>query len=271
MDEILHDLSPAALVAAIENNMFDFFRYSTLAEVHDDAELLWWITDQPEPIFNMLFRAKLTEGDADAEIVAAIARARARRAALFWWTGPATTPSTLESKLEKHGFLSEKSAGMALDLQELQEAPPVPGLVIKQVDNPKSLRHWCNVMAAGFGMSSEGADGWFDIYTSLRYTTHPPLRLYVGYVEGAAVATSALYLSSGVAGIYAVATLPDYRRRGIAAAVTAQPLIEAKQMGYCTAILQASKMGFKIYQGLGFRQYCEIGLFFWMEREEALQ
>jgi len=269
LEEILYDLSTDALVAAIENSMFDFFSYSTLAEVHDEPELLWWITDQSLPLFNMLFRSKLTEESAGAAIETAIARARARKVMLFWWTGPATRTPTLEAQLRVHGFLGEKLPGMVLDLQKLQEPPPVPGLVIERVDNPKSLRHWCNIVADGFGMSSEGADGWFGIYSGLDYVNHPPLRLYVGYLEGVPVASSALYLSSGVAGIYSVATLPAYRRRGIAAAITSLPLVEAKQSGYQVAVLQASGMGYKIYEGLGFRLYCDIGLFFWTESEGA--
>jgi ribosomal protein S18 acetylase RimI-like enzyme len=269
MDEILRDLSAGALIAAIEENMFDFFRYSTLAEVHDEPELLWWITDQPEPIFNMLFRPKLTEESAGAAIEAAIARAQAKEVTLFWWTGPATRPPSLEAQLEAHGVLLEKTPGMALDLRELQEAKPVPGLVIERVDNSEALRHWCEISAAGFGMSSEGAAAWFDIYTSLNFVTHQPLRHYVGYFDGVPVATSTLYLSSGVAGIYSVATLPEYRRRGIAAATTSLPLVEAKQLGYRAAVLSASAMGVKIYESLGFRQYCDIGLSFWMEKTEA--
>lgn len=271
MDEILNDLSTDALIAAIEENMFDFFRYSTLAEVHDEPELLWWITDRPEPLFNMLFRPKLTEESAAAAIEAAVTRARARKVALFWWTGPATRPLTLESRLEAYGFHRGIVPGMALDLQELKQSPLVPGLVIERVDNPKSLRHWCDIVANGFGMSSEGADGWFDIYSGLGYVNHLPLRLYVGYLGDVPVGSSALYLSSGVAGIYSIATLPEYRRRGIAAAMTSLPLVEAKQMGYRAAVLQSSDMGFKIYESLGFRQFCDIGLFFWQGSEEVLQ
>jgi predicted acetyltransferase len=77
------------------------------------------------------------------------------------------------------------------------------------------------------------------------------------------VATSSLVLDAGVAGIYNVATLPEWRGKGLGAAATLHPLREARQMGYQIGILQSSNMGYKVYQRLGFKELCRLNCYHW--------
>jgi GNAT superfamily N-acetyltransferase len=268
MDEILHDLSPSALGAAIEENMVAFFRSSTRAAVHDDPDLLWWITDRPWDSFNMLFRAKLTPESVHATLEAAIARARARQVSLAWWTGPTTRPATLGRTLESYGFVLEELVGMAVDLHALRQARPVAGLVIERVHHAETLRQWGHVYALGFDLPSEAAAGWL---AGMDFAAQQPLRHYLGSMEGVPVAISSLCLAAGVAGIYSVATLPPFRRRGIGAAMTLAPLREAQTQGYRTGILQASAQGFTLYARLGFREVCKIGAYTWNHDSKAVQ
>jgi predicted acetyltransferase len=50
----------------------------------------------------------------------------------------------------------------------------------------------------------------------------------------------------------------DYRRRGFGAALSLQPLLDARQQGYRTAILQASDEGARVYKRLGFEPFGQI-------------
>jgi predicted acetyltransferase len=75
------------------------------------------------------------------------------------------------------------------------------------------------------------------------------------------VATSALVLDSGVAGIYAVATIPEARGKGIGRIMTVLPLVEAKQLGFRLGILQASSMGYSLYKKIGFREVFKYKLY----------
>lgn len=84
---------------------------------------------------------------------------------------------------------------------------------------------------------------------------------YVGYLEGEPVAVSSLVMAAGLAGIYAVATLPAARRRGIGAAMTLHAMAEGKRRGARHAVLQATPMGLPVYERLGFAQVHEYVTF----------
>ncbi len=79
------------------------------------------------------------------------------------------------------------------------------------------------------------------------------------------VATATMLYASGVAGLYFIFTIDNARRKGIGAAMTLAPLLDAKEAGYRVGVLGASMMGEPVYRRLGFKEYCRIGLYEWME------
>ncbi len=89
-----------------------------------------------------------------------------------------------------------------------------------------------------------------------------PWRHLLGRPGSEPVATSTLFLSVGVAGMYFVCTVEE-ARRGIGAVLTLIPLLEARKIGYRLGVLGASPMGYPVYRKLGFREYCRIGLYEW--------
>ena len=125
MSNILQDLSTPNLISAIEGNLFAFIlamRKWPQAELHDEAEILWSMTDIPFPVFNSILRAQLAPERIDAVIETITAQAKSRNVPLLWWTGPATQPADLGRYLERHGFFNGGQVpGMALDLGKLLE------------------------------------------------------------------------------------------------------------------------------------------------------
>jgi ribosomal protein S18 acetylase RimI-like enzyme len=81
---------------------------------------------------------------------------------------------------------------------------------------------------------------------------------YVGYLSGAPVATAELTIGGGVAGLYNITTLEAYRRRGIGTALTLRPLLEARDHGLRTGVLQAAPAGVGVYRQIGFRAFGDI-------------
>lgn len=265
MNAILQDLSTPNIVAAIEDNLFALMpalRKWPRAEVHDDAEIKWSITDIPFPLFNSIMRAQLSPEKIDVTIQSIVSEAKSRNVPLLWWTGPATRPADLGGYLEDHGFVSEGQVpGMAVNLANLNENFPTPsGLTVQPVTDDETRKQWIQVFAAGFGIPDFVADTFYDF---MSYDDPEIALAYIGWLNGQPVATSLLSLATGVAGIYNVATLPAARRQGIGAIMTLTPLQEARKRGYHVGILHASDMGVQLYRSLGFQEYCQIGQYVW--------
>jgi ribosomal protein S18 acetylase RimI-like enzyme len=271
MGTILQDTSAAALIAAIEENLFAIipgFRRWPRAQVHEESDVTWSITDIPFPLYNSVFRAQLAADRVDVTIEFIIACARERNVPLLWWTGPATRPQDLGKRLEEHGFTNEgQEPGMAAELTKLNEDVTAPsGLTVERVGSAEGLRLWSQTCAAGFGMPDFVAEAMHDF---MGYAEEETTLAYLGWLDGKPVATSLLVLAAGVAGIYNVATIPEARRQGIGTLVTLLPLREARTRGYRMGVLQASEMGVGVYRSLGFQEYCKIGHYVWLsERAE---
>ncbi len=93
-----------------------------------------------------------------------------------------------------------------------------------------------------------------------------PMQFFVGYREDVAVSAGELFLNSGTAGIYGIATKKEYRRRGIGLATTGlsrpRPARSERR-----AVLQASEAGRGVYERLGFEPCCEFAEY----RSHAIQ
>ena len=263
METILIDTSQSALIAAIERNLFllfDLFKQWPQAELHDTPELMWSITNIPYPLFNSVLRALLPSGTIDDAIDSTLAEYKSRNVPMMWWTGPSTQPSDLGTILSERGFHLSVSSGMAANLSSLPESYPLPKhLLIRRVENEEELDIWSRVVSDVFGIV---ADAYFDFFLNLGFDS--PFINYIGSIDNAVVATSSVFLGGGVAGIYNVATLESARRKGIGAAMTAIPLLEARSVGYRVSTLQSSESGFNVYRKLGFEEYCKISQHIWM-------
>jgi ribosomal protein S18 acetylase RimI-like enzyme len=84
----------------------------------------------------------------------------------------------------------------------------------------------------------------------------PHMGVFIGRFQQRVVAVSMAYVSAGVLGIYGVATLPGYRRRGFGEVMTCTAIDFAPDL---PAVLQPSQLGARLYRRLGFRS---IGRFF---------
>lgn len=80
----------------------------------------------------------------------------------------------------------------------------------------------------------------------------PGLVFFLAYVDGEPAGTSSVCVTDEIAGIYGVATLEAFRRRGVASALTAAALQEGARKGCVIGALQPSDMGRPVYQRMGF-------------------
>jgi GNAT superfamily N-acetyltransferase len=83
---------------------------------------------------------------------------------------------------------------------------------------------------------------------------HGAYQGYVAYVDGRAVAICALVAEAGVIGVYSLATMPDYRRRGYGEALLRKASsMVAERTGLQSLCLQSTEAGYELYKRMGFR------------------
>jgi ribosomal protein S18 acetylase RimI-like enzyme len=263
MGEILKDLSPARLVEAIEDSMFSFWvhlGHSPRVELYDGPDMIRFIGDVPSPICNNVLRAQLTADNIDLKIKETLTHFKSP---FRWWTSPSTRPADLGSYLEAHGLTHLVDVpGMAANLPELDEDLVSPAnLRVECVSDVKTLEQWVHAFTIGYGIPVSAGNFIFDSLVSQGFDL--PWRHYIGWLAGEPVACSSLLLDAGVAGIFAVATVPEARGRGIGTALTLVPLREARAMGYRIGVLGSTQMGQGVYHRLGFQEYCKFVIYIW--------
>jgi GNAT superfamily N-acetyltransferase len=275
MPTISTDFSQSALAAAVEANMADQFAYfgrSPLATIERTPELLMYRSGIPIPEYNGVMCARFgTEPDSQGlapRVRSVVASFEALGQPFLWWLGPTSAPTDLGACLAGSGLtLDGEAPGMAADLSAMAAADEhlaTPAdLSIVAVRDERTLRDWVDVAGAGYGEPEEIRQARYDVHTALGLGPDLPLKRYVAYLGSRPVGMSALFLGSGVAGIYEVATAKDVRRQGIGAAMTREPLLDALELGYRIGTLMASEMGAGVYTRLGFRQVCTFSIFSW--------
>jgi len=267
MPNIQTDTSDQALITAIRANMSDLFKRMSAAspeEQFENGKFARWHTPLPHPWFNGVLSTEPFE-ETDARLIEeTVQYFRDRGVHTFtWWMNPPLMASDWEPVLTKYGFgLSKDTPGMAMDLQALNDPRQVNGLEIRAVADEESLRTWAHIFTLGYGMPPDWEGIVFDVWLELGLDL--PIQNYLGYLKGEPVSTSCLFIGGGAAGIYSVATLPKARGRGIGAALTLDPLLKAREMGYRIGVLQSSEMGFNMYKRLGFQHLCQIEYFYRM-------
>lgn len=232
-------------------------------ETHLDAEVSWAVAPVADTFRNVVVGAHFQRDGADRRI-AEIRDAYGRGDTGFvWWVAPFDTPDDLGTRLTKAGLTLEGNApAMAASLDDVPLDEPLPdGLEIVPVTDAGTLGEFLTILEADW-LEWTGGEATpvqrrtlaaFAREIPRRFPSEPvPLR-WVGRVDGRPVATSRVSLGGGVAGLYAILTLPSHRGRGIGRAMTLAALRAAAGIGYRIGVLQSSDLGYGLYLKLGFR------------------
>ncbi len=251
---------------AIEENGAEFLvalGRAAGAEERDDELVRWVIGNSPIDYHNCVVYAALKPEEADAEIEASLQRMRAHGVPASWHVGPSMRPSDLGERLVAHGFeYGGDDIGMAVDLSALpEEVPASADFVVERVRDEAGLGAWVETLDSGFGEGPVEAEWVGEMYR--RLGLEGAWRHYLGLLAGEPVATATSFFGAGVVGVYFVFTVERARRRGIGAGITLATLREARDLGYSVGVLGSSEMGYSVYRGLGFEEYCRIGLYEW--------
>lgn len=267
----LTDLSDEGLKAAIEADQVAsrVLAPEVPVEIHDDPDATWGIAGYPDPFRSTVVSSRFAAPDADRRIREISATYAAKGTGFLWWVAPFHTPADLGPRLLDAGLRFEGTApAMAMDLAALPPPEPLPdGLEIVPVRDVARLREFINVLALEMGVPEGSPNPAARHHAALLEAIPPtlagetiPLR-YLGLLDGRPVATSRISIGGGVAGLYAVATLPNVRGRGIGRALTLAALEAGRTLGYRIGVLQASDEGLPVYRRIGFQTMFDYAVY----------
>jgi GNAT superfamily N-acetyltransferase len=270
--KILRDLSADRLVRKAIKTNWENYHYclavSPRVELSIGRYLTWFITHMPDHFMNLVVCTELPSKGVDKLIENAMTHFRSLNIGKVTWLVHEGVPAAdIKKCLLSQGLTFHESHGteMAADLESVpQELPLVAGLRIVRVEDKETLRQWIHVASVGFGVAEPYEEVWYEFFAEAVF--EQPFWTYLALLNGRPVATSQLFLSAGVAGIYNVTCLPEARRQGIGTAITQAPLLDARAIGYRIAILQASAEGAKVYPRLGFQDFGGLSVYLWEDR-----
>jgi len=253
---LITDLTDEKLAAAVELNAAERLRLEgrlSWVEFHDDGDAIRAFAGDTWPS-NRVALARFAPATAHRRVGEILERHLQAKVACNWVAGPVSQPPDLGKHLRAHGFKCViHCAGMGCDLANLPPLPPMPqGVVIALKDEPPSLEP----------LTTERRRHRHEGRKALASITPRQAWYLSASVDGKPVGETMVFAGEGVAGIYEVEVLENFRRRGIGAALVHAALTFARErLGYRAAVLAATGMGAQVYARVGFR---EVGkLSFW--------
>ena len=243
----------------IQNNLFAFYKL-----VVSEASLNFfygedykWVNSIPWP--NFIFDENPME---IKKIIKEVADKKNKEIPYFWITKHTHSNLKFQKLLSDSKFLKVMTwPGMAIDLS--MNSFNKPKLNVIQVKTKEQLKEWFNIVNLSFfNKKFSEMEIFIKIFNSKKVV------LYIGYHNSVAVATSLMFLNSESAGLYLIATLPEYRNKGFGREITKIALLDAKNSGYKIAVLQATKDAFEMYKKIGFKEYCNFDIYWNPEKDK---
>jgi GNAT superfamily N-acetyltransferase len=265
---VLHHIFTALDFHPVEANLRECFRIlASLRERGDRLELPGVTVASAGVTFQMFNAAFLsspveTIPDLEERIDLAARHFSARGLRWSFWLCEDWIAKGLRRKVGSvfHRFglhLSSEMPGMAAESLR-KTSPPERELEFRPAVSGENLREFRQIGALCFHVPP----GWFAEVFDNEMSRRTQFRSWVAYKNDVPVGTAAAVVAAGVTGLYNIAILPEYRRRGYGSAVTRMAAEEAlRQGGADRFILQASVQGVRMYERMGFRPVTRIAVY----------
>ncbi|QCB92268.1 GNAT family N-acetyltransferase [Cellulomonas shaoxiangyii] len=225
------------------------------ADRGDGPDAAYYVSGQPYGILNGVTHSTVPP----AQVLPAL---RERLADVPWaWRVTELAPAgTHNELLALGGHDAGAMPVMALETRRYRPPADADGAVrVRELPDGADLADWVAAYGPPMGLRPEH----FPALTALdagRSYGEDTLTRFVADVDGRVVATTELLVTGDVAGVYLVATLETYRRRGLATALVHAAVGHAVASGAHVVTLQASSSGAPVYARLGFQEVSTIHL-----------
>lgn len=209
----------------------------------------------------LLSKPVLSEEEFRCRVRAAAEYFRAIRSEwCFWICEGLLTPGVLRGMADVLASAGLRTVATTPGLAGMALPPPgrdLPELAVRPVADEASRSSFCHLMRLVF----QGPNWQISEVYGSRELWKNGFRGYVGTFEGIDAVVGATVDAGGVQGIYAVATLPHLRRRGLAEALMRFAIADTGGGEDKPLVLQSTQMALRLYTRLGFRQVTTFSVF----------
>ncbi len=198
-------------------------------------------------LLHRVVQINVSDSDVDKMIDNALAYFRGKDFECAFTLSPLDRPADLAERLKRRGFAFDLQA-VAMNCDRTAQSV-APGSIRIEEPGPGRYEVWCGTMCRAFDFPDDvGA-------LSRTVLDIPEVRLYLAWVDGKPAGTSLLYSKYDMGCVDFVGTLPQYRRKGVASALTARAVADSRAMGNRWTGLEvaAGSAAEKVYEGIGFR------------------
>jgi len=227
--------------------------------LHAEAGTRWFAAGG-HPILNVVIETStrdLPDGAAIERIASGLERISG---SCVWWVLPSASKTRLAESLAAAGFAPWGGPwpGMAVAVERIRPAPAVVGLDLRRVEDGDALRDYLSVFDATLSPGAGVTDAFGRAARAIGFDRDAQMVHFVVREDGVAVGCASMIEGGGAAGVYNVGTLERARGRGVGAWVSSAALEEGGRRGLRFGTLQASELGYRVYERLGFREVCQL-------------
>jgi ribosomal protein S18 acetylase RimI-like enzyme len=252
-------------------NLIESNNNNLLAYIAEKAKLtvvqkenVKWVLSTPFKWPNFIFDTKLPAANLEEFVNETVQHIEQKQAPSLWMISAENLNSDFISLLDNNSLrLSMQWTGMMCDLSKFQNPDNIEPFKIIQVNGLAQLQDWLSIINQTLFNSANSLD--FDLFKL--FLNDNNIKLYTGYYNNIPVATSLMFLHTGVAGLYMISTLPEYRKKGLGTLITTYPMLDAKAMGLKTSVLYATSMGKNMYKTIGFEEHEKMNIFWKVGKE----
>jgi GNAT superfamily N-acetyltransferase len=220
----------------------------------------------PIPLLNQALGSQYPTGaDArviDDEIEAVKAFFDGRGVPWYWWLGPNSHPPDFGQRLEQHGLVFDPPTLPALAARLPARLPPItPDAHVWLASERADLEAASAIRRIVFRFPEGAAQDYFEMMAD-DWLRGDPARLYLARLgDGPPAAIGALIVAEGCPGVYVMATLPEWTRKGLGKAILTRILLDAASDGHSLIALTASSQGYPLYRQFGFEHIFDYHIY----------
>ena len=217
-------------------------------------------------LLNLALGSDYPPGTGDETIAADIKAVKTffadRAVPWYWWMGPSPSPPDMPAHLECHGLAFDPPSLPALVAPLPARCPSLnPDAHVWLADSRADLEAASAIRRIAFRFPEGAALDYFEAMAD-DWLRGYPARLYLARLgDGPPAAIGALIMGAGYPGVYVMATLPEWGRRGLGKAILARILADAAVGEQRLIVLTASSRGYPLYRQFGFEHIFDYAIY----------